>query len=254
MKRIVLLLLALNVLISCVSFNKTNNMFQYGIYMKNIKAEYSKKSGLNYLITFPEEYLNTTKEYPVIVFLHSLAERGDDLNLLVYNADGEKYGIIEYAKTVDFPFITISPLCPKNNYWPLITKKLNNLLDDVSEQYRIDQNRLYLTGVSMGGMGVWSFSNNYPERFAAIAPISGGIYFPPMIVDKDNFKSTPIWAFHSRYDQEIPLKKEEGFIQKIKEHNTTLIYTIEENDEHYLHNEIYKKGELFNWFLTRTKS
>ncbi len=254
MKRIVFIFLALNFLTSCVSYKRSNTIFQYGNYMKNINNEYSQTSGLNYIITFPEDYSDNSDKYPVIVFLHSLAERGDDINLLVNNPDGQGYGIAEYAKETDFPFITISPLCPKDTYWPLITRKLDKLLSDVSARYRVDKKRIYLTGVSMGGMGVWSFANNYPKWFAAIAPISGGIYFPPMIIDKYKFKDIPIWAFHSRYDQEIPLKKEEVFAQKIKELNNSIIYTIEESDVHYLQNDIYRKGELFNWFLTKIKS
>jgi hypothetical protein len=75
MKRIVLIFLASNVLTSCVSYKRSNNIFQYGNYMKNINNEYSQTSGLNYIITFPEYYSDNSDKYPVIVFLHSLADK-----------------------------------------------------------------------------------------------------------------------------------------------------------------------------------
>lgn len=255
---LILLLLCISVIfISCVSYPKKTVVEKTQINEKtgNIWIEkYSTKSGLQYLITFPKSYdIEQQNEYPVIIFLHSMEERGSDVSLLLCNPIGEGNGIAPYALNNKYEFITISPLCPKNAYWPLISKRLNLFLIDIVTTYRVKKQNIYLTGVSMGGMGVWSLSMKYPDWFAAIAPISGGIYFPFMKENIKAIKKIPVWGFHDRYDPGIPLQKEQSTIDHIRESGGFVKYTISEKSEHYIHEEIFDNGELFSWFLSITK-
>ena len=79
--------------------------------------------------------------------------------------------LIEQGK--DFPFIVVSPQCPEEQWWEP-GGDVMALIDEIAEKYSVDPNRIYLTGLSMGGFGTWTIAGNYPERFAAIVPICGG--------------------------------------------------------------------------------
>ena len=102
-----------------------------------------------------------------MLFLHGAGERGNDLNLV------KKHGpprLVEEGKS--FPFVIVSPQCPENHWWEPVA--LTGLLDEIVEKYKIDKDRIYVTGLSMGGFGTWSLAAYSPKRFAAIVPICGG--------------------------------------------------------------------------------
>src|SRR3954469_24984435 len=123
---------------------------------------------LNYLLFLPEGYSNDSdKKWPLMLFLHGAGERGSDVNKVKVHGPPR---IVEKRK--DFPFIVVSPQCPADSWWR--TFELNALLDEIQSQYKVDPDRVYLTGLSMGGFGTWELATQYPQRFAAIAPICGG--------------------------------------------------------------------------------
>ena len=140
---------------------------------------FSGESGLNYCATFPADYgrpeeKNTGAEsFPLIIFLHGMEERGTDLDLvLCHHKSGEGPGMGRGLGSIalaehDFHFITVSPLCPEKTGWPLITSRLGKLITHIADSFRIDESRIYITGVSMGGMGTWSMAMKYPDLFAA---------------------------------------------------------------------------------------
>lgn len=238
----------------CAVFKPTTIPLDYQFKNYTVETAYSKSSKLNYVISLPKNYDANKDNYPVIIFLHSMAERGNNPNLVIYNENGEKYGITHYLDEKDFPFIIVSPLCPDKTYWPFLSNKLNKMMKEIQSKYRVIKDSIYLTGVSMGGMGVWSFAMDYPEWFAAIVPISGGVYCPPMKNKPNKLVNISIWAFHSRYDKEIPIEKEEWFINKLKQQNIENKYTIEEGNEHYIQGAIYSDDEIYKWLLGKTKS
>lgn len=105
-----------------------------------------KGKSIQYLLIFPEGYSQTTKQYPLIFFLHGSSGRGADLELV------KKYGPPFIAEEQsNFPFIVLAPKCPEGEYWTTNSDLLVALLDDVLKRYHIDQERIYLTGTSMGG-------------------------------------------------------------------------------------------------------
>jgi len=214
------------------------------------QAGYSKRSKLNYVITFPASYNETGSGYPLILFLHSQAERGENISLLVDNEfKGSDLLAPVALKEKNFPFITISPLCPKHWGWPVIDRRLNRLLKDVTKKYRINTSKIYLTGVSMGGMGTWSLAMDHPHWFAAIAPISGGIMFPMTIMRPRSIRNIPVWAFHDRYDKTIPIRFEESKVNRLIKAGGNVRYTVSETGKHEIWTEIYSRPDLFNWFL-----
>ena len=253
-----LIIIISTVLISaCTSFKSSTDvgnevlLSEQGI---SYKYMYCDKSKLNYLITFPKDYNPENSTYPLIVYLHSMAERGSDLNKLIYNQEGQRNGISKYAIDNRIgKFITISPLCPKGVYWSFLAKKINRLLINVTREYSIDLDRIYLTGVSMGGMGTWSIAMKYPEWFAAIAPISGGIYKPFMSENIKDIQNIPIWIFHDKYDREIPIEKTANILKKLEEVNADVQITIYEDGEHFLNERVFEEGKIFEWFLQYIK-
>ena len=101
---------------------------------------------------------------PLIVFLHSLEERGGPVELLVDNPDGQGLGLAGYAGAQeDFPFATLSPLCPRYGFWTFMHRRLAALVNEITAEYKLDQKRVFLTGVSMGGMGAWSLGMYQPN-------------------------------------------------------------------------------------------
>jgi len=214
-------------------------------------AEHADEARLDYLVTLPFGYGDDPQRpWPLIVFLHSLAERGLPIDVLIDNPVGEGPGLARFALAdPDFPFLTVSPLCPRRRHWPMVRGRLDALLAEVTERYPVDRDRIYLTGVSMGGMGTWALAMAHPGWFAAIAPISGGIYSPPMREDVAALRHVPVWAFHDRSDPEIPISREQGTIDRLESAGGTVRYTVTDQGEHYLQAGIYAEAELFDWFL-----
>src|SRR5438067_11719457 len=139
----------------------------------------------DYLLFLPEGYSkDTDKKWPLMLFLHGAGERGSDVNKVKVHGPPK---IVEKRK--DFPFIVVSPQCPADSWWRAF--ELLSLLDEIQKDYRVDPDRVYLTGLSMGGFGTWELASQAPQRFAAIAPICGG--GNPALARR--IKDLPIWVF-----------------------------------------------------------
>lgn len=167
-----------------------------------------KQYGKHYMVSLPDGYDPKTENlWPVIVFLHGQGEWGDDLNIL------KKRGIPQYLNEGHkIPAIVIAPQSPQNQTWhPLF---INAVMEDAAKRYHFDNSRIYLTGLSMGGIGSWNMAIAYPHRFAAIAPIAGCLMndiaadslgndlAPPeqLVPMLERIKDTPAWVFHGDRD------------------------------------------------------
>ena len=124
------------------------------------------KVTMKYLLYLPKDY-EQKPSWPLMLFLHGSGERGDDLQRVKGSGPPK---LIEAGQ--QFPFIIVSPQCPKGRFWEPF--ELTALLDEIVEKYKVDQDRIYVTGLSMGGFGTWSLAAHQPRRFAALVPICGG--------------------------------------------------------------------------------
>jgi predicted peptidase len=178
-----------------------------------------------------------------MLFLHGAGERGDNLD------DVKKHGppkLISQKK--DFPFIVVSPQAGRRGWDP---RTLNRLLDEIIAKHRVDKDRVYVTGLSMGGYGTWSLATAYPERFAAIAPICGG--GNPGNAKK--IKNLPAWVFHGAKDTVVPLSRSEAMVDALKEAGSTDVkLTIYPEADHDSWTESYNNPELYKWFLKQKRS
>ncbi len=205
----------------------------------------TKTVSCRYLLYLPGDYGKQGRLWPMILFLHGAGERGDDLELV------KKHGppkLIDQGR--DFPFIIVSPQCPDGDWWPEKTDTLITLLDEIVADYHVDHERIYLTGLSMGGYGTWALAWRYPQRFAAIAPICGGGYR----FMADRLKDVPIWAFHGAKDNIVPLSESEAIVNAVNGNGGNAILTVYPDAYHDSWTKTYDNTELYDWFLKHRKT
>ncbi|WP_227006065.1 prolyl oligopeptidase family serine peptidase [Marinifilum sp. N1E240] len=209
--------------------------------MQAQQTEQVSKLGVKYLEYFPE--INEGDEnLPLLIFLHGMGERGDDLTKLKLHGPPS---FLDEKK--DFPFITISPQCPDTIYWN--EEILLPFYEEIIAKYLIDKKRIYLTGLSMGGFGTWESIVAKPDLFAAAAPICGG--GDPSKLKA--VKSMPIWVFHGAKDQVVPLLRSEEMVNKLKEVGSKVKFTIYPEATHDSWTETYANPKLYDWLLSHQK-
>jgi predicted peptidase len=205
------------------------------------EAKRSEKAKLNYLLYLPPGYEKAEKKFPLILFLHGAGETGKDLNKVKVHGPPK---IVQ--KKTDFPFIVVSPQAPTRGWRPA---SLLALLDDVCANYKVDKDRVYLTGLSMGGFGTWSLAAAAPDRFAAIAPICGG--GDPRTAEK--IKNLPIWVFHGTKDNAVPIKRSEVMVEALKKAGGDVKFTVYPDAGHDCWTVTYNNPELYKWFLAHKR-
>ena len=178
---------------------------------------------LDYYIYLPEGYGQKQEAWPLMVFLHGAGERGHDLNKVKTHGPPK---LVDQGK--DLPFIIVSPQCPTDQWWPNKIEHIMALIDETVEHYSVDESRIYLTGLSMGGYGTWATASAHPERFAAIAPVCGG-GLPYMA---RNLKDIPIWAFHGDNDKTCPIEKDQKVFAEMKKIGGNMKFTTWAGDGH----------------------
>jgi poly(3-hydroxybutyrate) depolymerase len=141
-----------------------------------------------YYVYLPEGYNPTEGEWPLVVFLHGMGVTGDGSSNQLSRVlnEGLPYNI---ANGEDYPFLAISPQTASD--WDAAT--LDALVELAKSQYRVDPDRIYFTGASLGGGGVWNYAKAHPEKLAAIVPISGS----PTVEEGSRLIHLPTWAFHA---------------------------------------------------------
>jgi len=208
---------------------------------RKLNTEIAKKVDIRYLLYLPEGYGETDRKWPLMLFLHGAGERGDNLELVKVHGPAK---LIEQGK--DYPFIVVSPQCPAGQWWTEKTDTLMALLDEVESKYAVDPDRIYLTGLSMGGFGTWTLATRHPERFAAIAPICGG-------GDRflaDRLKNVPVWAFHGARDSVVPMALSETMVQAVERVGGHAKLTVYPEANHDSWTATYDNPELYDWFLS----
>jgi predicted peptidase len=214
-------------------------------YSQTFEKEITKTLSCNYLLFLPEDYGKKRQQWPLIMFLHGAGERGSDLNKVKVHGPPK---IVENKK--DFPFIVVSPQCPEEDWWTDKIEVLINLLDDIVARYKVDTERIYLTGLSMGGFGTWSLASEYPERFAAIAPICGG----GNRIMALRLEDMPVWVFHGAKDQAVPLEESEEMVEALRSRGGNVKLTVYPDAGHDSWTETYNNQKLYDWFLEHRKS
>lgn len=197
-----------------------------------------------YHIYYPKTYqLADKEEWPLILFLHGAGERGNNLELV------KLQGLPNYLrKQDDFPFVVAYPQCPARSYWDV--SLLNEWLEEVLKQVRADRNRIYLTGISMGGYGSWHWAAAHPEKFAAIIPICGG----GELRQAKRLAQLPIWAFHGAKDNIVPLRATTEMTDAVQKAGGKVELTIYPDLYHDSWTKTYNNPEIYDWLLKHKKT
>lgn len=214
-----------------------------GFFIKNVYNERHRK----YALFVPHNY-TTTQRWPVIVFLHGLGEGGSDAtsNLGV----GLGPAIAKRAST--FPFIVIFPQSD-TGYWNADSAAAQDAiaaLHDVKKYYRVDEDRVYLTGLSTGGYGTWVIGAKNRSEFAGLVPMcafSARDSVPQLL-------NIPIWAFHNSGDMFVLAAGTSGMVSEINKHGGSAKYTEYGALGHNCWDRAYSEGELFQWMLNNRRS
>jgi predicted peptidase len=207
---------------------------------KYFKVEVKKGVFLEarFLLYLPEGYKTSDQKWPLLLFLHGAGETGEMLDLVKKNGPPK---LIEFGKS--FPFIVVSPQCPDDQIWSVDV--LDMLLDEMARRFRVDTNRIFVTGLSMGGTGTWDLAMAYPERFAAIVPVCGRV--DPEGASK--IKDLPIWVFHGAKDDVVPPEVSENMVKALKALGSPVKFTLYPDAGHDAWTETYTNPELWDWMM-----
>ncbi|MDF1740490.1 MAG: dienelactone hydrolase family protein [Verrucomicrobiales bacterium] len=201
------------------------------------------KQPWRYFLFLPEGYDESAEEkWPLLLYLHGSSLRGNDLKKT------KRYGPPSFVeKRPGFPFLTVSPQLP-SGAWP--ASGLTSLLDELLATYPVDPERVYLSGVSLGAMGAWTFAAAAPDRFAALIPICahGPAGSAAALTDM------PIWAFHGAKDYIVPIGPHRKLIEAIKGRGGNARLTVyPEGDHGSVIAPTYKNPELIQWILEQKR-
>ncbi len=224
-------------------------------------------SVIGYLEYVPPGYDSTSDKYPLVIFLHGIGERGVDSTdpavLMTSIAKVEKLGPPAYVKSgTQFPFILVSPQL-KSSFGTWTVSYVMEVINYVKTYLRVDEKRIYLTGLSLGGGGTWVSAQDHASLFAAIAPVCGG-YNTPSKACNIASENLPVWAFHGDADTVVPLSRSTNMVNAINNCSPKpdplaklTIYTGVGHDawkyayrtDHSMHNP-----NVYEWMLSYTNS
>ena len=198
-----------------------------------------KKVKYNYLLHLPQDYdKDPNKKWPIIFYLHGRHASGKHLESL------ERYGLPYYlSKGKKIDFIVVSPQCPWNKNWSS-DDWFNPVYDEVAAKLRVDDNRVYLMGMSMGGFGTWALADRMPDRFAAISPMCGGAD----VKWADQLSKIPTWVFHGTADREIPISRSEVMVKALEKLKANVRFSRLKNQGHDISKQ-FNNDELYNWLM-----
>ncbi len=192
---------------------------------------------LGYLLYLPENY-QPNERSPLLLFLHGAGERGSDLALVTIHGPPKMI-----AQGQHLPFVVVSPQCPEKQRWHVPT--LLALLDDLETRYSIDKDRVYVTGLSMGGVGTWSLIAAEPDRFAAAVPVCGHSH--PR--DAHPAARVPTWVVVGDRDFMALVGNSLGMVNSLQALQADVKLTLYSGVGHDSWTQTYGTPELYEWML-----
>ncbi|MDQ4048334.1 MAG: dienelactone hydrolase family protein [Actinomycetota bacterium] len=199
---------------------------------------------LNYLLHLPRAYREGGRRWPVLLYLHGAdllgsGERG--LRRL------RRQGIPKVVdRRAEFPFIAVSPQTSTD--W--VPARLIALLDEIERRYAVDRRRVYATGFSLGGYGVWDLASAQPRRFAAIVPIAGG---PSGRRAGCRLRTVALWAFHGTADDVVPASESRAMVRGMRRCAGKARLTLYPRAGHFIAERTYANPALYSWLAAHSR-
>ncbi len=207
--------------------------------VRTFEAVHQESFRGEYNLFLPEGYGVHKKPYPLLVYLHGYY--GDYIPPDVMETNIPS-GLKENANK--FQFVLACPLCPFEFYWR--TTYVMSFINHLIERHHADKQKTFLTGTSMGGFGAWSTAHEFPDAFAGIVPVSGGVSEINQY-QAHRFKHLPVRAFHNRGDDIVSYDDSERMVESINNHGGDAKLTVYEADGHDA-DGTYQDIQLYEWF------
>ena len=185
-----------------------------------------------------------TKKLPIIIQLHGAGERGnggEELSLV------DVHGFSKIIKDKEYPCIFIMPQCPCDTFWVGKIESIIKFIAQLTDEYDVDTDRVYLTGLSMGGYGTWFTAMARPDLFAAIAPVCGG-----GMAWNAGALNMPVWAFHGSDDTVVSPRNSDEMVEKLKVLGREIKYSKIDDVGHNAWDYAYNE-ELISWLLSKKR-
>lgn len=193
-------------------------------------------------------WLNEPKEIkekmPLIVFLHGKSLSGTNIDRV------KRYGALKgIEKGLDIPAYLVAPQLPSG---PWNADKVDEIVAYMIKTYKIDEDRIYVTGMSLGSYGTMKYVGKYPNRVAAAISICGG----GDVSDACNLAQVPIKVIHGDKDFIVPLTESQKIVAAVKKCNKKAPIELEvvKGGNHGSVEDLYRHQELYDWLLKHTKS
>jgi predicted peptidase len=202
------------------------------------------KSDYNFWLYLPKDSILKSKP-PILIFLHGRSLSGSDLNMV------RRYGVIhEIDKGRTFPAIVIAPQVASGKSWE--PKKIKKVLEYVQSQYPTDTNRVYVTGMSLGGYGTLHFAGAYPELVTAAVALCGG----GNVKDAYNLSQVPIWIQHGDKDEAVPISESYKIVNAIREFEggDNLKFSVIKGANHGALEKFFRTNEIYDWMFQYSKA
>lgn len=232
------------------------------------KEQFTSSDGFNlpYRILLPEGYERGGK-YPLILVLHGAGERGADNEKQLIH--GSKLFLDSLVRK-KHQAIVVFPQCPESSYWSSVTIDRNKsplaldfdyarpmtpplkasmeLVQNLLKKERIDDRRVYITGLSMGGMGTFEAVHRYPGLFAAALPICGG-------GDTNNYRKvkTPFWVFHGSDDAVVNVNYSKEMVGRLNDLGVKVKYTEYPGVNHNSWDNAFAEPDFLPWMFKRRR-
>lgn len=211
----------------------------------SFSGDFVIKVNYRYLLSKPEGYeADKNKKWPLVIFLHGSGERGTDLELL------KKHGPPKLiAAGQKFPAVIASLQCEPKQIWS--PQGVKAVTDHLIKTERIDTSRVYLTGLSMGGFGTWETAMEYPDTYAAIAPICGGAGVRWVMADR--IAKLPCWIFHGDKDAAVPVEFSHKIHDALKKIGAPVKLTIYPGVGHDSWTRTYDNPDFWTWLFAQRR-
>jgi predicted peptidase len=209
-----------------------------------LQRDVSHKLDIQYFVFLPKDYEKSTEKWPLILYLHGGSARGDDISRM------RKLGLTEKVEAdPNFPFIVVSPQCHQGEIWTDVDA-LGAILDEVARTHRVDPDRVYVTGHSMGGRGALYAAYKMPDRFAAVLSLGP---VGPITAWAEKLAAVPLWLFHGPNDQFTPLKEVEELVHAVEAAGGHPQLTVLPGRDHYIL-DVYDRPDLYKWLAQQKRT
>lgn len=197
-------------------------------------------------VTEPENFDPSVESLPLIVFLHGAGESGKSTPETVDKV--RAHGIPKYfCADPDYRslrVITLSPQCPDGFIWEQVTFQLKDMIDSVAEEYKVDMNKISVTGLSMGGYGTWNMLTTYPDFFSKAAPIcGGGVSWRA----ENSLKGKELRVFHSVDDSSVPFACSVDMVAAARRAGAAVEFISYTDEGHGCWSRAYETTDVIEW-------